>query len=97
MRTRTELSKTVRELSRRFLVALLTAPIYAYRYTLSPMLPKSCRFEPSCSAYALEALSLHGPVHGSFLALKRLSRCHPIAFLGGSSGHDPVPRSVSHH
>jgi len=72
-------------------VVLLSAPIYVYRYTLSPMLPRACRFEPSCSAYALEALSLHGPFKGSWLALRRLSRCHPIAFLGGSSGVDPVP------
>jgi putative membrane protein insertion efficiency factor len=58
---------------------------------VSPLLPKSCRFTPSCSAYALEALALHGPVKGLWLTVKRLARCHPISWLGGSSGFDPVP------
>jgi len=72
-------------------VALLSAPIRAYRAVLSPMLPNVCRFTPSCSVYALEALKLHGPVMGSWLTIRRLSRCHPITWLGGSSGFDPVP------
>jgi len=76
---------------RRSAVLALSVPIYAYRYMLSPMLPRSCRFEPSCSAYALEALHIHGPFKGTWLAVRRLSRCHPIAFLGGGSGVDPVP------
>jgi putative membrane protein insertion efficiency factor len=61
------------------------------RAIVSPLLPKSCRFTPSCSAYALEALALHGPVKGLWLTVKRLARCHPISWLGGSSGFDPVP------
>ena len=85
------MAKTLLALPRGISVVLLSAPIYVYRYMLSPMLPRACRFEPSCSAYTLEALSLHGPFKGSWLALRRLSRCHPIAFLGGSSGVDPVP------
>ncbi len=93
MKIRTELPITLRALPRRLLVAVLSAPVLVYRYTLSPLLPRSCRFEPSCSAYALEALATHGPVRGSRLALRRLSRCHPISFLGGSSGYDPVPRA----
>jgi hypothetical protein len=76
---------------RRIAVALLSAPIHLYRFTLSPLLPPSCRFTPSCSAYALEALKLHGPVKGLWLTARRLSRCHPISWLGGSSGIDPVP------
>ena len=76
---------------RKFAVALLSAPIHAYRVLVSPLLPKSCRFTPSCSAYALEALALHGPVKGLWLTVKRLARCHPISWLGGSSGFDPVP------
>ena len=80
-----------RQLSRSLLVAILSAPIRAYRTFVSPMLPRSCRFEPTCSCYALEALSAHGPLKGSLLALRRLSRCHPIAVLGGGSGYDPVP------
>ena len=76
---------------RKFAIALLSAPIHAYRVLVSPLLPKSCRFTPSCSAYALEALALHGPVKGLWLTVKRLARCHPISWLGGSSGFDPVP------
>ena len=76
---------------RNFAVALLSAPIRVYRAIVSPLLPKSCRFTPSCSAYALEALALHGPVKGLWLTVKRLARCHPISWLGGSSGFDPVP------
>jgi putative membrane protein insertion efficiency factor len=76
---------------RRITTALLSAPIHLYRGLLSPLLPMSCRFTPSCSAYALEALKLHGPVKGLWLTARRLSRCHPISWLGGSSGFDPVP------
>ena len=76
---------------RNFAVALLSAPIHVYRAIVSPLLPKSCRFTPSCSAYALEALALHGPVKGLWLTVKRLARCHPISWLGGSSGFDPGP------
>jgi putative membrane protein insertion efficiency factor len=76
---------------RKFMIALLSMPIHVYRALLSPLLPRSCRFTPSCSAYALEALALHGPVKGLWLTVKRLSRCHPISWLGGSSGFDPVP------
>jgi len=77
--------------ARKALVFGLSVPIYAYRYVLSPMLPPSCRFAPSCSAYALEALHVHGPLKGTWLAVRRLSRCHPITLLGGGSGFDPVP------
>ena len=79
------------------LVALLSAPIHAYRALISPLLPHVCRFTPSCSVYALEALKLHGPVKGLWLAVRRLSRCHPITWLGGSSGFDPVPLSKTQH
>ena len=72
-------------------IALLSAPIRFYRAVLSPLLPSACRFTPSCSVYALEALQLHGPVTGLWLTVKRLARCHPISWLGGSSGFDPVP------
>ena len=79
-------------LPRRLAVTVLSAPIIAYRYVLSPLMPPSCRFHPSCSAYALEALAAHGPFKGSWLALRRLARCHPVTWLGGGSGYDPVPR-----
>jgi hypothetical protein len=81
-----------RGLPRRLAVGILRAPIHAYRTMLSPFLPPACRFAPSCSAYALEALSEHGPFKGSWLALCRLARCHPFTLLGGRSGYDPVPR-----
>jgi len=81
----------------RLLVALLSAPIRAYRALISPLMPHVCRFTPSCSVYALEALKIHGPVKGLWLVLRRLSRCHPITWLGGSSGFDPVPLSKTQH
>ena len=73
------------------LIRLLSAPILGYRRLISPLLPPACRFHPSCSAYALEALQTHGPVRGLLLAVRRLLRCHPFTFLGGGSGIDPVP------
>jgi putative membrane protein insertion efficiency factor len=72
-------------------ILLLSAPIRFYRYFLSPLTPPACRFHPSCSAYALEAIQTHGPFRGLFLAIRRLSRCHPIPWLGSGSGFDPVP------
>ena len=81
----------------KLLVALLSAPIRAYRLLISPLMPQSCRFTPSCSVYALEALRIHGPVTGAWLAARRLARCHPISWLGGSSGIDPVPLSKTQH
>lgn len=69
------------------LARLLIAPIRLYQLTLSRMLPPSCRFAPSCSAYAIEALRKHGALSGSWLAVRRIGRCHPC----GPSGYDPVP------
>lgn len=66
---------------------ILALPIYFYRLFISPWLGKNCRFEPTCSAYALEALERHGALKGGWLALRRITRCHPW----GSSGYDPVP------
>jgi len=76
---------------RRGLGAILVAPIHFYRRFVSPMLPPSCRFSPTCSQYAIEAIRMHGPAKGLALAVRRLLRCHPITWLGGSSGYDPVP------
>jgi hypothetical protein len=59
----------------------------AYRYLLSPLLPAGCRYAPSCSEYALEALARHGGWRGGWLALRRILRCHPLA----GWGYDPVP------
>ena len=89
--------KTLQRLPRRLAIAMLGAPIHAYRYALSTFLPPACRFSPSCSAYALEALTLYGPLKGSWLAAKRLARCHPIKWLGSGSGYDPVPHQSHKH
>ena len=78
---------------RKLATAIIAAPIRVYRAVISPMMPNVCRFTPSCSVYALEALHSHGPVKGVWLTIRRLSRCHPITWLGGSSGFDPVPLS----
>ncbi|MDE5968447.1 MAG: membrane protein insertion efficiency factor YidD [Muribaculaceae bacterium] len=72
---------------RLLLVWLLSLPIKFYRACISPMLPASCRFTPTCSQYALEALRRHGPFKGLWLTIRRISRCHPW----GGSGYDPVP------
>jgi putative membrane protein insertion efficiency factor len=72
----------------RLAVAVLSAPIRFYRRFISPLKPTaSCRFHPTCSAYGLEALELHGPFRGSLLALLRLLKCHPFH----PGGLDPVP------
>ena len=82
---------------RRAAIWLLSVPIHLYRMLLSPLVPPSCRYTPTCSAYALEALRLHGPVRGPWLAARRLARCHPISWLGGAEGLDPVPRPHHKH
>lgn len=71
----------------RLSVQLLIAPIKCYQYLLSPWLGHHCRFQPTCSHYAIEALDHHGPYKGLALALRRLSKCHPWHH----GGYDPVP------
>ena len=66
---------------------ILIIPIKAYQILISPLLGPSCRFTPTCSQYAVEAIQKYGPFKGSWLAFKRIIRCHPW----GSCGHDPVP------
>ena len=65
----------------------LIVPIKLYQKLLSPLIGPSCRFTPTCSNYAIEAINKHGPFKGFWLAIKRISKCHPW----GDSGHDPVP------
>lgn len=70
---------------------LLTKLLQAYRLLLSPLLGPRCRFEPSCSHYAEEALQTHGLIKGSVLAVRRIARCHPL----NEGGYDPVPPKKS--
>ena len=70
-----------------FWTQLFLWPIYFYMYCITPLTPPSCRFTPTCSEYAVEAIKKYGPLRGGWLALKRLARCHPW----GGSGYDPVP------
>ncbi len=67
--------------------AVIVGAIKVYQYTLGPLLPMSCRFEPSCSRYALEAVRKYGPWRGSALAVLRIVRCNPLH----PGGYDPVP------
>jgi len=80
----------------RLLTAVLVVAIRAYRLAISPMIGAHCRYQPTCSAYAIEALERHGLVRGGALALARLSRCHPVEWLGGGEGFDPVPEPHTH-
>lgn len=75
--------QTIITLPRRLLIVL----VRGYRLLLSPWLGSTCRFEPTCSAYSLQALERHGATGGSYLTLARLVRCHPFC----RGGHDPVP------
>lgn len=76
---------------RRWLTAVLVGLVRGYQWVISPVLGPRCRFWPSCSAYAVEALQVHGPLKGGAIALKRMSRCHP----GSAGGIDPVPGGPS--
>ena len=69
------------------LARIIAAPVYLYRATFSPIVGHSCRYQPTCSAYALEALEKHGGIKGSWLAARRIARCHPW----GGAGIDNVP------
>ncbi|MGR3714114.1 MAG: membrane protein insertion efficiency factor YidD [Shimia sp.] len=69
------------------LAHIAALPIRAYRLLFSPWVGFNCRYQPTCSVYALEALETHGALKGSWLTLRRIGRCHPL----GGSGYDPVP------
>lgn len=72
---------------KKILGMLLILPIRFYQGAISPHFPASCRYTPTCSQYAVDAIRKHGPLRGSWLAIKRICRCHPW----GGSGYDPVP------
>jgi uncharacterized protein len=71
----------------KFLTIVIDGLIRLYQLTVAPVLGPHCRYLPSCSDYAREAVRAHGPAYGSWLALRRVCRCHPL----GGSGLDPVP------
>ena len=70
--------------------AICILAIRSYQWVIAPLLPLSCRYAPSCSAYAIEAIDRHGVIAGGWLAARRLLRCHPW----GGSGFDPVPQRL---
>jgi uncharacterized protein len=72
----------------RFVITL----IRFYRWTLSPFLTPCCRFDPTCSRYAIYAIEFYGVRRGGWMAIKRLFRCQPIKSLGGNWGYDPIPK-----
>ncbi|MFY8274605.1 membrane protein insertion efficiency factor YidD [Pseudoalteromonas sp. SSDWG2] len=80
-----------------FILALpkntLIAVIKVYQKWISPLLGPNCRFNPSCSSYAVQAIKLHGVIKGSWLAAKRIVKCHPLH----AGGDDPVPGKRNHH
>ncbi|WP_396159615.1 membrane protein insertion efficiency factor YidD [Flavobacterium sp.] len=72
---------------KKILIAPFLVLIYIYKIVLSPLIPSSCRFQPTCSSYFIEALKIHGPFKGTYLGVNRIIRCHPW----GKNGYDPVP------
>jgi putative membrane protein insertion efficiency factor len=76
-----------------FLRKLLLLPLRLYQWCISPLLPPACRFYPTCSAYAIEAITVHGALKGSLYALWRILRCHPF----NPGGYDPVPSIQRDH
>ncbi len=72
---------------RKLAIFLVLLPVRFYRLFISPLIPSSCRYTPTCSEYALQAVQKHGPVKGVWLAIRRILRCHPW----GGHGYDPVP------
>lgn len=74
-------------LLKKIITEILLLPVYFYRVAISPILPPSCRYTPTCSRYTIEALKKHGLIRGSWLSIKRIVSCNPW----GGSGYDPVP------
>jgi putative membrane protein insertion efficiency factor len=72
---------------RKIISYIMILPIRFYQVAISPLLPPSCRYTPTCSVYSIEAIKKHGPLKGGWLAIKRIVSCNPW----GGSGHDPVP------
>lgn len=75
-------------MAKQLITSILIALVRFYQIALSPYLPNSCRYTPTCSQYMIEAIREWGPLHGTWLGMKRLASCHPW----GGHGHDPVPK-----
>ena len=73
---------------------ILIKIIKGYKFLISPLFGNSCRYLPTCSEYSIEALKTYGFFKGSFISLKRILSCHPIKFLGGGEGLDPVNKKI---
>ena len=73
---------------------ILIKVIKGYKFLISPLFGNSCRYLPTCSEYSIESLKTFGFIKGSFMSLKRILSCHPIKFLGGSEGFDPVNKKL---
>ena len=80
---------------RRVVTFFVLLPVYGYRYGVSPLLGPRCRFQPTCSEYAVDAVKAHGPWVGFWLSAKRILSCHPFERLGARHGFDPVPVAIS--
>ena len=78
----------------KILVNILNKLIKGYKFILSPLFGQSCRYLPTCSDYAIESLKEFGLAKGLFMSIKRILSCHPIKFLGGGEGFDPVKKEM---
>ncbi len=76
------------------LAFVLIKLIKSYRFLISPLLGNSCRYLPTCSEYAIEALKSNGLIKGTLMSIKRILSCHPIKYLGGGEGFDPVNKKM---
>ena len=74
--------------------SILIKFIKAYKYLISPLLGNSCRYLPTCSEYSIDALKEYGFFKGLYISIKRILSCHPIKFLGGGEGFDPVKKEI---
>nr|WP_096429012.1 membrane protein insertion efficiency factor YidD [Labilibaculum antarcticum] len=79
--------KSILNFLKKTILFIMILPIRFYQYVISPLTPSACRYTPTCSSYAIQALKKHGPFKGSYLAIKRIFSCNPW----GGHGHDPVP------
>tara|TARA_Y100001958_G_C20682034_1_gene196354 strand:- start:250 stop:501 length:252 start_codon:yes stop_codon:yes gene_type:complete len=76
------------------LTNILIKIIKGYKFFISPLFSHSCRYLPTCSEYSIEALKEYGLAKGTFMSIKRILSCHPIKFLGGGDGFDPVKKNI---